>query len=264
MLNDARLMHLSANLLMLLVVLAVLAGIVFRIMHRPMFHLTQMRIAPAQDATFRYVSQQTVQSTIAGKLPGNFFTVDLQQVRALVETAPWVRRAQVRRVWPDALAVTIEEHDPLAFWNEDQMINTWGEVFSANQGELDDEAALPHLDGPEQSEQLVVQRYAELARRFAPLSLRIRQVTLSPRYAWTVTLSDGVQLHLGRDPAADAVDLHGRPGALPFAERIERFVRTWPLVRQRLAGQAITQIDLRYPNGFAMTLASPSSVHTRL
>jgi len=259
MLNDARLMNLAANLLIVASVLTVLAGFVVRITYNPMFHLTQLRIAPQRDAAFRYVSTQGVQSTIAGKLSGNFFTIDLQRVRDLIETAPWVRRAHVRRLWPDALAVTIEEQTPLAFWNEDQMINTWGEAFSANQGELDDDAVLPQLNGPEQSEQLVVQRYAELARRFAPLNLRIREVTLSPRYAWNVMLSDGLHLNLGRDPAADAADLHGRPGALPFAERIERFVNVWPVVRQQLAEHTITQIDLRYPNGFAMSLASPSS-----
>jgi len=264
MFNDARLMNLSANVLMLLAVLTVLAGIVFRIAHLPMFHLTQLRVAPVEDATFRYVSVQGVQSTIAGKLAGNFFTIDLQQVREWIEIAPWVRRAQVRRLWPDALLVRIEEQIPLAFWNEDQMINTWGEAFSANQGELEDDDDLPQLHGPEQSEQLVVQRYAELARRFAPLGLRIREVTLSPRYAWNVTLSDGLRLNLGRDPAADAADLHGRPGALPFAERIQRFVQTWPAVQQQLAGRSVTQIDLRYRNGFAMTLASPSSVNANL
>jgi len=264
MFSDARLMHLSANLLILTSVLTVLVGIVFRAVHSPMFTLTQLRIAPDEASAFRYVSVQGVQATIAGELAGNFFTIDLQQVRDLIETAPWVRRAQVRRVWPDALLVHIEEHTPLAFWNEDQMLNTWGEVFSANQGELDDDVILPQLNGPEHAEQLVVQRYAELARWFAPLNLRIRDVTLSPRYAWTVILSDGLHLNLGRDPAADAVDLHGRPGALPFAERIERFVHAWPLVRQRLAGQAVAQIDLRYPNGFAMTFTSPTSLNARL
>jgi len=264
MLNDARLMHLSANLLILTSVLTVLAGIVFRAVHSPMFTLTQLRIAPGEAAAFRYVSVQGVQSTIAGDLAGNFFTINLQQVRDLIETAPWVRRAQVRRVWPDALLVQIEEHTPLAFWNEDQMINTWGEPFSANQGELDDDVVLPQLNGPEHAEQLVVQRYAELARWFAPLNLRIHDVTLSPRYAWNVTLADGLRLNLGRDPAADAADLHGRSGALPFAERIERFVRAWPLVQQRLAGHAIAQIDLRYANGFAMTLTSPTSLNAKL
>jgi len=260
MFNDARLMHLSANLLILTSVLTVLAGLVFRAAHNPMFTLTQLRITPAEAAAFRYVSVQGVQSTIAGDLAGNFFTIDLQQVRDLIETAPWVRRAQVRRVWPDALLVHIEEHTPLAFWNEDQMINTWGEVFSANQGELDDDnVVLPQLNGPEHAEQLVVQRYAELARWFAPLGLGIREVRLSPRYAWNVTLSDGLDLNLGRDPAADAADPHGRPGAQPFAARIERFVQALPQVRAQLAGHTIRSVDLRYPTGFALTLEPSSS-----
>src|SRR3546814_19412952 len=105
------------------------------------------------------------------------------------------------------------------------MSNSWGEAFSANQGELPDDADLPQLNGPVSSERLVVQRYAELARWFAPLRLRVQEVTLSPRYAWEVELSDGVRLSLGRDPAADVADPHGRSGALPFAARIERFVQ---------------------------------------
>src|SRR3546814_6796481 len=90
------------------------------------------------------------------------------------------------------------------------MINTWGETFSANQGELPDDAHLPQLNGPDGSEPLVVQRYAELMRWFAPLSVHVREITLSPRYAWTVMLSNGLRLDLGRDPAADAADPHDR------------------------------------------------------
>jgi len=258
-LNDARAMNLAANLLILASVLALFAGGVVRAAHSPMFRLTQLRVAPLAEDNFRYVSLQGVQSTIAGKLAGNFFTMDLQRVRALIETAPWVRHAQVQRVWPDALLVTIEEQTPLALWNEDQMLNTWGEAFRANQGELDDDATLPQLAGPEHSEQLVVQRYAELARWFAPLGLGIREVRLSPRYAWNVTLSDGLALNLGRDPAADAADLHGRPGAQPFAARIERFVQALPQVRTQLAGHTIRSVDLRYPAGFALTLEPSSS-----
>src|SRR5690606_18435814 len=107
-----------------------------------------------------YVSVPSVQATVAGsRLTGNFFAINLDKVRTVIETAPWVRRAQVRRVWPNALLVQIEEQQPLALWNEDQMINTWGEAFSANQGELPDEYRLPQLSGPVNSEQLVVQRY---------------------------------------------------------------------------------------------------------
>src|SRR5699024_4372721 len=152
----------------------------------------------------------------------------------VIESTPWVRKAHIRRVWPNTLQVQLEEQQPLAYWNEDEMLNTWGEPFTANEAALPDDVRLPRLSGPDASERLVVQRYAELARWFAPLDIRISEVTLSPRYAWEVTLSDGVHLALGRDPAADVADPHGRSGALPFAARIERFVNAWPALMARL------------------------------
>ena len=35
----------------------------------------------------------------------------------------------MQRVWPNTLAVYVEEHQPLALWNENEMINTWGEAL---------------------------------------------------------------------------------------------------------------------------------------
>lgn len=258
MFSDARLTNFIANTLALLAVLAMIAGVVVWIAQRPYFAIAKIQIEPIEAEALAYVSAATVQATIAGQLKGNFFSVDLDQARNLIETVPWVRQAQVRRVWPDSLRVRIEEQQPLALWNENEMINTWGEAFAANQGELPDDANLPQLNGPESSERLVVQRYAEIARWFAPLNLRVDDVTLSPRYAWDVTLSDGVHLSLGRDPAADVADPHGRSGALPFAARIERFVQAWPKLAHQLDGRAINSADLRYSNGFAITLAPVS------
>ena len=60
--------------------------------------------------------------------------------------------------------------------------------FTANTGEVDDETVLPQFSGPEGTESLVVQRYAELARWFAPLDMHVKQLELSPRYAWRCLL----------------------------------------------------------------------------
>lgn len=262
MFNDARLTNFIANALALAAVLALLVGVVVWIGQRPYFAISRIRIEPMHGHTLHYVSAASVQATIAGRVIGNFFSIDLDDTRRLLETVPWVRHAQVRRVWPDTLLVKVEEQQALALWNENQMINTWGEAFSANQGELPDDSHLPQLNGPASSEPLVVQRYAELMRWFAPLSVHIKEITLSPRYAWTVLLSNGLRLDLGRDPAADAVDPHGRSGALPFAARIERFVNAWPKLEKRLGGRPINSADLRYANGFAITLAPASSTST--
>lgn len=259
MFTDARLTNFMANTLALLAVCAIVAGVVYWIVKRPYFTITEIRIEPAQAEALNYVSAATVQATIAGRLMGNFFTIDLDKTRELLESAPWVRHASVRRVWPNTLRVQLEEQQPLALWNETQMINTWGEAFSANQGELPDDLRLPQFYGPESSERLVVQRYAELARWLAPLNVYVRQIALSPRYAWSVELSDGMQLSLGRDPAADVADPHGRSGALPFAARIQRFVQAWPVLARRLEGRTIQSADLRYANGFAITLVPVST-----
>jgi cell division protein FtsQ len=257
--TDARLTNFIANALALLAVGAMLLGVVGWVAHRPYFAISKIQIEPMQNESLDYVSPASVRATIAaGQLRGNFFSIRLDQTRELLETVPWVRRANIRRVWPDTLRVQIEEQQPLALWNEDQMINTWGEAFTANQGELPDDALLPQLNGPVSSERLVVQRYAEIARWFAPLNLHVKEVTLSPRYAWEVKLSQGMELNLGRDPAADMADPHGRSGALPFAARIERFVQAWPTLMRRLDNRVINRADLRYSNGFAITLAPVS------
>lgn len=253
--NDARTTNLVANTLAVLAVVAMLVACVVWLGLRPVFTLGSIELEPAPETELHYISPASVREVIANRFNGNFFTVDLNEAREVFETVPWVRRASIRRIWPDTLRVQIEEEQPLALWNENQMINTWGEAFTANTGELDDDMDLPQFSGPEGTQGLVVQRYAELARWFAPLGLQVRELELSPRYAWKATMSDGLVLDLGRDPGADAPDPHGVPGALPFAQRIQRFVQAWPTVLSRLDGRAVTQADLRYLNGFALALA---------
>lgn len=256
--NDARLVNFLANTLALLAVLAMVASVIVWVAQRPYFSIAQVQIKPMGDETLDYVSAATVQATIAGRLVGNFFSINLNDARRVLESVPWVRNVSVRRVWPDTLLVEFEEQQPLALWNEDEMINTWGEAFRANQGELPDDVRLPAFFGPDDAERLVVQRYAELARWFAPLGLTVSEIHLSPRYAWSVRLSDGLMLNLGRDPAADVADPHGRAGAVPFARRIERFVQAWPVLASQV-NRPVVSADLRYPDGFAVTLGSVSN-----
>ena len=254
--NEARIINATANLLMVLAVLVVLVGSAIWLVRLPVFDIERIEIAPNQEEPFQFVSPDVVRSAIAGKLVGNFFTMNLDAARQAFQSAAWVRRASVRRVWPNQLSVKIEEHQPLALWNDNQMINTWGEVFTANRAVLSDEGNLPHFYGPEGSEGLMVQRYAELGRWFEQLGLSVKQLTLSSRYALEAKLSNGVTLLMGRDPGADTADPQaGVPGALPFGERIERFVRNWPQALAQLKDQTVQRVDLRYPNGFAITLA---------
>jgi cell division protein FtsQ len=197
----------------------------------------------------QHVAHGEIVSALQGRVRGTFFTVNLETVRVLFEGIPWVRRAELRRAWPDRLEVRIEEHVALARWGqrrEPQLVNTHGELF---RGQSD--ATLPVLSGPTSTEGEVTQRYLAFRGLLAPLALEPRQVLLSSRLAWQLRLSNGLIVKLGRDSDKDRVD-----------SRLARLVSVYP----QTFGEARHRpdyVDLRYPNGFATRAPEPVTRESR-
>lgn len=237
--HNARLLNALANTLFALALASVLAAAAWWASQRPVFTLRGLAIDAAPGSELHHVSSQLLRQAAHGNVRGNFFTIDLNRVRAAFEHVPWVRRASVRRVWPNRLQVGIEEHRPMAIWGEGQLLNTFGEPFVANVDEAEEDGRLPSFAGPPGSEAQVVRRFEDLASWVAPMQRRPVALTLSPRYAWTVRLDDDTTLLLGRDQG------------MPIEERVRRWVAVFPSVQARLDRKAEV-IDLRYPNGFAV------------
>ena len=173
-------------------------------------------------------------------LRGNFFTVDLDDVRGAFEKLPWVRKAEVRRRWPDALELRIEEHDAVAYWTvsesgDARLVNRQGEVFVAATN-----ADLPQFDGPQGSSSWLLARYREFSSMLQPLGVRLVGLALSAREAWQLKMEDGLTIELGHDQ-----------GKAPIDERLARFVGYYPKARAQL-NMNVAVVDLRYPSGFAL------------
>ena len=200
-------------------------------------------VAHVTEAQIRLVAERQVR--------GTFFTVDLEGVRNSLEKLPWVREARVERRWPDTLVVSLTEHVPLARWNDNALINQAGEVFVAAVS-----THLPRLSGPEDSSAEVVAAYRRHRAVLAPLGMTIDELRLSPRRAWRLRLTNGMQLALGREQA-DA--------------RLARFIAVYPRLfgaqpaTQALAAAAASApitpatVDLRYPDGFAVQMPDGAS-----
>ncbi len=175
---------------------------------------------------------------------GNFFAADLTALRTRLEQVTWVRRVDLRRVWPDRIELRLEEHVAFARWGGGGLVNTFGEPFSAP---IDDAVAatLPLFAGPAGSEGELTKRYRRFAELLAPLGENPVRVVLTARYAWQLRMSGGLNLELGRD------------GAEPVEQRLERFVAVYPESLGRLPSRADAprNVDLRYPNGFALRVA---------
>lgn len=206
----------------------------------PFFPLRQVVVAKPLDQ----VSRAQIEHTARTALTGNFFTVNIDAARTAFEKLPWVRKASVRRRWPDSLELSLEEHVAAARWQRGEgealLVNSQGELFAAS---FAAEARLPAFSGPEGSSALVLERYKEVVQALAPLGRRPTTVALTARQAWELKLDDGIVVALGRDQAKH-----------PLSDRIARFAAHYPAARQKIGGLAAVA-DMRYPNGFALRLA---------
>lgn len=237
--HNVRVLHACANTLLGLTLAAVLAVATAWIVHLPAFDLRGVSIEAAEGSELRYVSTELLRASALNRVNGNFFTVDLDAVRSTFERVPWVRKATARRIWPDRLVVSIEEHRPLALWGDGRLLNTFGELYVANLAEAEEDGPLPELAGPTGSEAAVLARFDALRDWVAPLGRRPVAVSLSERYAWSTRLDDGTVLLLGREQG------------LSHEDRVRRWASVYSRVVARLDGQPEV-IDLRYPNGFAV------------
>lgn len=235
------LMNLMADFLIVLGVAGLGWAAVTALQRLPVFPLREMVVAGKTGKVTRAQIEQTARATLAG----NFFTVDLESARAAFGKLPWVRKASVRRLWPDGVELALEEHVAVARWKpgvesgEERLVNDRGEVFAGTSDVL-----LPVFSGPEGSSARLLERHRDLEAALA--GRRVEAVALSAREAWQVRLDGGLVLELGRDQPRH-----------PLAERVARFAEYYPAAR-KTAGISAGVADMRYPNGFVLRPHSKS------
>jgi cell division protein FtsQ len=237
---DIRLMNAIAVVVFALAGAALLAAGASWVARRPLFAIGGVRL----EGDLQRNSVTTVRANAMPHLAGNFFTMDLGKARDAFEQVPWVRHAVVRRVWPNRLVVTLEEHQPVALWsgdeNSDKMVNSHGEVFEANVGDVEDDS-LPEFSGPDGSSAQVLAMYQRLAPVFQQLGVEMTSLAMSGRGSWKVELENGASVELGRGTPDEVI------------ERTTRFARTVPQVLRKFHAP-LESADLRHAEGYAVKL----------
>lgn len=188
----------------------------------------------------------TLKANVAPKLAGSFFTMDLARARQVFESAPWVRKAVVRREFPNRLHVNLKEHEAVAYWGpetEPRLVNSFGEVFEANVDEVERDG-LPRLQGPDGQAALVLAAYQSLQPLFDNLNMTMEQLELSGRGGWVSRLDSGAVVQLGRGNVEE------------LRIRTQRFLTTLSQVtdQHRRKPEALESADLRHESGYAIRL----------
>jgi cell division protein FtsQ len=245
---DVKLMNMTAAVLFMAVLVLVGVAAARWAAHLSIFDIKGILVS----GDITHNNAVTLRANVAPRMSGTFFSVDLPRVRSAFEAVPWVRHATVRREFPNRLQVVLQEHQAAAYWGsegESRLINSYGEVFEANTGEIDQDT-LPRLNGPQGHGAEVLAMYRALAPLFEKMGMPAEELELSVGGSWRAQLEGGASVELGRGSVQD------------LSERVNRFLVTLTQVTSRYGRQssALESADLRHENGYAIRLRGVSTV----
>lgn len=178
-------------------------------------------------------SSEMLQQKIGERLKGGILTADLADLKAAADQISWVGGASIRRIWPDRLQVRVEEHKPVARWNDKDLVTAEGLVFHPRGGAIP--AGLPTLEGDDRRAPEVVARYLRWRDDLMLVGHLIQVLGVDARGAWSLELVSGVRLELGTEHVE---------------QRLQRFLAN--AAQLEAAGEPKV-VDLRYSNGFSVT-----------
>ncbi|AKJ41427.1 cell division protein FtsQ [Pragia fontium] len=177
------------------------------------------------------------QTILSSGEPGTFMSQDVDVLQQQILHLKWIKQASVRKQWPDELKIHIVEYVPYARWNDLQLIDKDGNVFSVPAERVSDKT-LPLLYGPEGGEKEVLEGYNSMSQALAAGKFKLKTVAMSERRSWQLVLDNDVRIELGRENRT---------------QRLDRFISLYPILQQQApADKRIASLDMRYDTGSAV------------
>ena len=209
----------------------------------------------------RHSDAGAIESIVRGEFRVNLLLIDLKEVRARLEREPWIRRVEVRRIFPATLKINVQERVPAVIAeigsnlelldNEgfllDRYDTAYGKidtpVFTGLRG--DDAASYKALQEDNSARvRIGVQVLAELAAGSPEFTRALSEVNLSdPANIKVLRVDDAAEVFLGdRD----------------FERRFQMFMSNLPRYQDLKAqGKDIEAVDLRFDSQIVYYLRQP-------
>lgn len=200
--------------------------------------IDRLQAVPVERVVFagdlRHARRDSLIERVRPHLGGGFWGADLDAIQGDLQRDPWVYRAEVERLWPRQLKITITEQQPIARWGRGGLLNHRGELFKPRHPfEADD---LPLLAGPRGEAQRVMRLFQLVGQALGETPLRVQQLAVDERGSWAIKLDGGAVLELGRQQPL---------------QKLQRFLLVYRKeLKERF--EQVVRVDTRYVNGVAV------------
>jgi len=183
---------------------------------------------------YRHANLKLTQQNLSRFLGEGLLGLNIDKVKKIVESQPWLQVRTVKRLWPDTLYIQINERVPVAYWNRDGMLTQNGNIFYPT-GKLPD-LPLPHLFGQVGESQKMLKKYELFSEDFKPQAIRITESVQDKRGSWKLKTRSGVSIVLGVNPVK---------------AQITRVLKLYQSLSEKQK-KMLEYVDARYTNGVAV------------
>lgn len=167
----------------------------------------------------------------------SIFAFDVDRARSLLEKQAWVQSANVQKIYPNLVRISVVEREPYAIWQHDGMVDIvdeTGRVIVPFQGEI--VRGLPLVVG--QGAQNTAKMFIQALSTYPQLYNRVRAYVRVGDRRWDLILDDGMRIMLPENSAF---------------ERLASFVQSG--AEQNLLSRDVVRVDLRLADRITVSLS---------
>ena len=164
----------------------------------------------------------------------SFFTMDINYLREKIEKIDWVKNVTIRRSYPDEVKIYIEEHIPVAIWNNDYYLDEFGKIFSANNINSD----LPLIVSRSNRNNIIFKYFTLLSKSILDNKIdeKIIKIQENEIRSLSVFFLSGIKVEFGSSNITDKINIFFKAYKTLNSSDLKK----------------IRYIDMRYSNGFSV------------
>ena len=164
----------------------------------------------------------------------SFFNFKISILKKEIEKVSWVKSADIRRVYPGKIKIYIEEHVPIAIWNNRSYMNDVGDIFLIQ----DIKKNLPVIISNQSGNKIMFLYFSLLLKYISDynLNMEIKKIEENDIRSLSAHLSSGIIVKFG---------------SKDIRNKIHAFVKIYNTLNSSDL-EKIGYIDMRYSNGFSI------------
>ena len=210
------------------------------LMAKSLFDSRYFKVSEVRVENESRVTAEEIAALSDVRLGHNIFELDLPRIGRKIEENPWVKRAEVRRLFPRTVVIRVEERSPKAVINLDYLyyVDGDGEIFKVL--EADDSLDFPVITGLERKD--LLEKPDEAQSRLREMVGLVGELTGRRIFG----LQDVSEIHL--DQTGEIV-LYTCAGGVPvrmgdgnYGAKLDHLERIYAELKPRL--RALKYIDL--------------------